>query len=647
MNKMKLTALMLAAAFGATACSEPAPTPPPAPAPVEAPKPAESTKADAKIEIIEFSDFECPFCSRVNPTLAKIKEELKKEVVVSFMHQPLPFHQNAKRAAIASEAARRQGKFQEFHDKLFENQKELTAESLLKYATELKLDVEKYKADIASPELAKEVDRHQAIANAVGATGTPAFFITGKNIKGAQPYEKFKEIIDAELAEANKAGKKGDEWLKERLKVNNTPLHDYVYGGKEPPPNVPKKAPVDKTVYKVDVNAEDAIQGPAEALVTMVVFSEYECPFCSKVEPTLSKLMTDYNGKVRRVFKHSPLPFHQNARGASNAAMCAQDQGKFWEYGEKLFANQKALKAEDLVLYATQLGLDMAKFNACVGANTHAARIEADLELAAKVTARGTPNVFINGRKVTGAKPFEEFKEIVEEELKKAEALVAKGIAPNAVYAEIIKDGKVFEPLEETVNVFNLDNRPIIGKKDAKIIVVEFSDFQCPFCSRVGPPLKDLKAKYGDDLAVVFKHFPLDFHKEAKPAAIASMCANVQGKFWEYHDELFANQKALLEADLKTYATKVGLDLAKWEACIKDGKMAALVDEDMAEGQKRATPNAAPPVRGTPTLFINGRKLNAPGGYTVDSMSAVIDKHILKKAPEPKAAAKPVEAAPK
>jgi protein-disulfide isomerase len=125
------------------------------------------------------------------------------------------------------------------------------------------------------------------------------------------------------------------------------------------------------------------------------------------------------------------------------------------------------------------------------------------------------------------------------------------------------------------------------------------------------------------------------------------MCANVQGKFWEYHDELFANQKALMEADLKTYATKVGLDLAKWEACIKDGKMAALVDEDMAEGQKRATPNAAPPVRGTPTLFINGRKLNAPGGYTVDSMSAVIDKHILKKAPEPKAAAKPVEAAPK
>ncbi len=631
MNMMKLTGLTLAAAFGLAACPEPAP---PAPAPVEAPKTAEtSTNADAKIEIIEFSDFECPFCSRVNPSLAKIKEELKKEVVVTFMHQPLPFHQNAKRAAIASEAARRQGKFQEFHDKLFENQKALTAEDLLKFATELKLDVEKYKADIADPTLAKKVDRDQAIANAVGATGTPAFFINGKNIKGAQPYEKFKEIIDVELAEANKAGKKGEAWLKERLKVNNTGLYDLVYGGKEPPPNVPKKAPVDKTVYKVTINPEDAIDGPAEALVTMVIFSEYECPFCTKVEPTIAKLMTDYAGKIRRVFKHSPLPFHKNARGAAVAAMCAQDQGKFWEYGSKLFENQKALGAEELVVYATQLGLDVAKFNECVASGKHAARVDADLELASKVGARGTPNVFINGRNVRGAKPFEEFKEIVDEELKKAEALVAKGIAPNAVYEETIKTGKEILPLEEKVNPFNLDNSAILGKKDAKIVIVEFSDFQCPFCSRVGAPLKDLKAKYGDDLAVVFKHFPLDFHKEAKPASVASMCANDQGKFWEYHDELFANQKALLEADLKNYATKVGLDMAKWEACMKEGKHNALVDAEMAEGR-------AAGVRGTPTLFINGRKLNAPGGYTVESMASVIDKHILGKAP----AAKPGDA---
>jgi protein-disulfide isomerase len=635
MNMMKLTGLMLAAALTATACGQPAP--PPAPAPVEAPKVAAPTaNVDAKIEIIEFSDFECPFCSRVNPTLARIKDELKKDVIVTFMHQPLPFHQNAKRAAIAAEAARRQGKFQEFHDAMFQDQKALDAESLLKIATTLKLDLEKYKADVADPTLAKVVDRHQAIANAVGASGTPAFFINGKNIKGAQPYEKFKEIITVELEEANKAKQQGETWLKERLKVNNAALYDYVYGGKEPPPNVPKKAPVDKTVYKVDVNAEDAIEGPAEALVTMVVFSEYECPFCAKVEPTLSAIMAKYPGKVRRVFKHSPLPFHQNARGASVAAMCAQDQGKFWQYGAKLFANQKALKAEDLELYATQEGLDVAAFKACVTSDKHNARIDADLELAAKVTARGTPNVFINGRKVQGAKPEAEFVEIVDEELKKAEAIVAKGIAPNAVYAEIIKNGKVFEPLEEKVNAFNLDNSAILGKKTAKIVIVEFSDFQCPFCSRVGAPLKDLKAKYGDDLAVVFKHFPLDFHKEAKPAALASMCANDQGKFWPYHDELFANQKALLEADLKTYATKIGLDMAKWEACVKEGRHNALIDAEIAEGRQAG-------VRGTPTLFINGRKLNAPGGYTVDSMSGVINKYILGKPAEPKA----VEAAPK
>jgi len=613
------------AARGGTEAAPAAPAPAaPAGAATGAVAAAMEAAPNAVVEIIEFSDFQCPFCSRVNPTLKQLKTEYGDKIKVTFLHQPLGFHQNAKPAAIAAEAARKQGKFWEMHDKLFANQQALTPADFERYAGEIGLNVEQFKKDYADPTLAAIVDQHQSIANAVGATGTPAFFINGKNLRGAQPVEEFKKLVDEEVAAAG--ANKGEAYIKDRLKTNNAALHGFVYEGKPAPKVTPPKPQVDKTVYKVDVNpAVDAVKGDANALVTMVIFSEFQCPFCNKVLPTLNQLMTDYAGKVRMVFKHSPLPFHKDAVPASNAALCAKEQGKFWEMHDKLFENQKALDAASLEKYAGEVGVaDMGKWKECFSANKYNAQITADMELGGKVTARGTPNVFVNGRKITGAKPIEEFKTIVDEEMKRAEATLAKGVAADKLYEELIKDGKVFEPLEEKVNAFKLDGSPTHGKKDAKIQVVEFSDFQCPFCSRVTAPLKDLQAKYGDQLSVTFKHFPLSFHKEAMPAAMASMCANEQGKFWEYHDQLFANQKALMPDNLKTYATNVGLDMGKFDACMSSNKFQAQIDADMAEAREAQ-------VRGTPTIFINGRKFNSNTGYNVEAFTSVIDKHVLKK----------------
>ncbi|PKN56211.1 MAG: thioredoxin [Deltaproteobacteria bacterium HGW-Deltaproteobacteria-14] len=590
--------------------------------------PPSTNAPNAMVEIIEFSDYQCPFCSRVEPTIAQIKKEYGEKVKVTFMQNPLSFHKDARPASKATIAAMKQGKFWEMHDKLFANQKALKPEDLERYAQELGLNMEQFKKDSADPAADKFIDQNQAIATALGATGTPSFFINGKNLRGAQPFEQFKAIIDAEIAEAEKAQKSGADWVKERSKANNQPLYDYVYAGKTPPKAAPRpERPVDRTVYKVDVDPQvDPIKGNPDALVTLVVFSEFQCPFCSKVRPALDQVMADYGDKVRMVFKSNPLPFHKNAQPACEAALCAKDQGKFWEMHDKLFDNQRALESADLEKYAGELGLDMTKFKSCASTGKYKQQILADQELAGKVTARGTPNTFINGRKLTGAKPIEEFKSVVDEEIKKAEALAAaKGLKGQALYTEIIKNGKVFEPLEEKANEFKLGPMtPIKGKKDAKVQITIFSDFQCPFCSRVAAPLTEVEKHYGDDLSVVFKHFPLSFHKDAMPAALAGQCAQEQGKFWEMHDQMFGNQKALSPDDLKGYAKAIGLDEAKFAACFESAKHKTDIEADMAEGREAG-------VRGTPTLYINGRKFNSPSGYNLEAFTTVIDKYILKK----------------
>ena len=167
---------------------------------------------DALVTIIEISDFQCPFCSRVGPTMKKIKETYKGQVRIVWANNALSFHNRAKPAATAALAAHRQGKFWEMHDKLFANQRALTDANFTKWAGELGLDAAKFAKDMKDPTLGKQIDREQLAANATGARGTPGFFINGKLLSGAQPFPAFKKEIDAALESAKKlrdGGKKG------------------------------------------------------------------------------------------------------------------------------------------------------------------------------------------------------------------------------------------------------------------------------------------------------------------------------------------------------------------------------------------------------------------------------------------------------
>jgi protein-disulfide isomerase len=155
---------------------------------------------DAKVTIVAFSDFQCPFCGRVNPTLAKLLETYPGKVRVAFKHMPLRIHPDAPAAHAAAEAAGRQGKFWEMYDKIFANQRELTPEKFKQYATELNLDTALFEKDSADPAIQAKIDADLEEAEKLGVAGTPAFFINGKYLSGAQPYENFKKLVDEALA---------------------------------------------------------------------------------------------------------------------------------------------------------------------------------------------------------------------------------------------------------------------------------------------------------------------------------------------------------------------------------------------------------------------------------------------------------------
>ena len=160
-------------------------------------------------------------------------------------------------------------------------------------------------------------------------------------------------------------------------------------------------------------------KGPDRAPVTIVEFSDFQCPFCARVVPTLEQIEDTYKGSVRIVWKHLPLPIHKEAVGAAVAAEAAGKQGKFWEFHDMLFADQAKLGADDLKQHAQTLQLDMSRFEADLLNADEQKKIDTDVAEAKALGIMGTPGIFINGRFVAGAQPFEVFAKVIDEELEK------------------------------------------------------------------------------------------------------------------------------------------------------------------------------------------------------------------------------------
>lgn len=391
---------------------------------------------------------------------------------------------------------------------------------------------------------------------------------------------------------------------------------------------------------ELPVSELDPMWGSPLAPVTLVEFADLECPFSARVDPTIETLQEHYGPeKLRIVWKHNPLPFHKQAEPAAEAASVIHDllgSRAFWKFKDLAFANRTDLTRDNFIEWARQLGADPREFEAGLEDFRHAGKVAKDMQLARAVGAHGTPEFRINGVALKGAQPVEEFVRIIDIQLKEAQALLDAGTPPKDIYPQLVAKNLKLTPVKEReehkpeppdTTVWAIPVKADDPKKGGTaplVTIVQFAEFQCPFCKRVAPNLDVLLDKYGDDVQLVWKDNPLDFHPRALPAARVARAA-YQSKgaagFWKAHDALFDTQPNLEDSDLVRAAETSGAPKWKLESALTSTQYDAKFEESMDLAHDFSA-------RGTPHFFINGQRVK--GAQPLEVFEKVIDEQLEK-----------------
>lgn len=371
-----------------------------------------------------------------------------------------------------------------------------------------------------------------------------------------------------------------------------------------------QRAPALRDAERVPVSDAPRL-GPAEAPVTVVVFSDFECPHCARGRVVASDLRAMFPESVRLVWRNLPSASHAHARAAAEAAMEVRAQRgdeAFWRFHDIVFSHQDALGREDLERYAARVGVDLPRFRAALDEHLHGSAVDGDIALAERLGVDATPTFVVNGTVIAGAQPLAVFEELALAVMARARTI------PDArdVYASMVADPLPAPPRparggreswERVHAVTPPSDAPSLGARDAPVVMQVFSDFECGFCGRVQPTLAALRAHFGPRLRVVWRDLPLSRHANAMRAAEAAREVRAQRgdeAFWRYHDALFAHQDALSVDDLARYAAEVGADAGRVRAALADRRHAPGVQADVAAA------NATGLRLGTPAFFING-----------------------------------------
>ena len=414
------------------------------------------------------------------------------------------------------------------------------------------------------------------------------------------------EPVDAPTAEATPAPTDTPEPAAEEAIAEEVPSVEELMA--QVPTAAPEAIIPTPAVLQVDTGVS---LGDPDAPITIVEFSDYQCPYCfSYATETYPRILENYvdAGLVRYVFKDFPLEqLHPQASQASEAAYCAGEQDSYWEMHDHLFANQERWSGQESPVslfaeLAAELGLDGEALSACVESGRYQATVQENLMEGQLLGVTGTPTFFVDGYPIVGARPYELF------EL--AFALAQDGRLSDA-FAQMPTPTPM--PPEE----ISTSGAPVLGDADAPVLMIEYSDYQCPYCARyIEETYPQIKANYIDTGKVqyVFKDFPLSFHEQAQAAAEAAHCAGAQGDYWGMHDLLFANQSDWSNSSapdaFRRYAEQLGLDVEAFDACLESGEFAALVQENLQEGLSVG-------VSGTPGFFVGSQFVSGAQPYSV------------------------------
>jgi protein-disulfide isomerase len=373
---------------------------------------------EAPVTIVEFSDFQCPFCAVVRATLGELKRVYgPAQLRLVWKNSPLPYHNLARSAAEAAIIVFALGgadAFWKFHDLVFANQQQLSPENYLRWAEMAGVDRTKFETERSARTRAAKVDEDVALATQLEVRSTPIFRINGIPLMGAEPMEIFKEIIDAQLASAR------------GLIAMGTPV-SQIYGMLSARNAAVALADMEDTArWPVPVRKSDPTRGPADALVTLVLFSDFQCPSCRRVDATLTRLELKYGANLRVVWKDDPQPFHERALKAAvvaRVALARKGAKGFWQAHGALFEGQEDLSDSALKLIAKGLRLPWARVQRAYDKRRFRHVFKASENLAQTLKVSGAPCAFVNGYRVAGVAPFEKFVEVIDSQLAKARAM--------------------------------------------------------------------------------------------------------------------------------------------------------------------------------------------------------------------------------
>jgi protein-disulfide isomerase len=399
-----------------------------------------------------------------------------------------------------------------------------------------------------------------------------------------------------------------------------------------------------ETVRVQRIEEQDApARGPRYAPVTIEFFcggSYYLV--CQRHHLTLTELAKRHPRRLRVVYRQ----YDRSARDGNAFAEAAHEawrQARFFPFIDALYATGRVGQKKDLERIARQAGMDLDALRAALADGRHRPRLEADDVWAARLGLEGTGPILVwNGRMIRPrGSSIDEFEELYDAAYAEArKLLVEEGVPLRRVYGVLLRRaareqaelaGAAFKRpgrgpfAEKTIDLtapranVPQDGAPARGEPSSEVTLVVFSDFQCHYCFQIQRTLRRLEDAYPGRLRIVYKHFPMSVHPDARLAAEAAACAHDQGKFWAFHDKLFTEFGRLKRPDLVRHAGDVGLDVDQFLEDLEAGRCSDRVKQDVADGRALG-------VEQTPTIFVNG--LRIAGNRSPADLRALLDEEL-------------------